>query len=303
MANRLQQFWPVWWQALRPKTLTLAVTPVLCANALAWASVGWVAPLPIILTLIAAIGVQVGTNLYNDAADFERGVDLADRIGPTRVVASGQLQARQVYRGAHFAFLLAWLAGGYLIWQGGWFIFLLATLSTLAGYAYTAGPKPISATPFGEWTVFLFFGLIAVIGSYYLQTKTVDGAAIVVGCLVGLPAAAVLMVNNYRDSSSDARAGRRTLAIVTGPVVAARIYAFLLFFPFILLPLLGQLIPGFLSWIWLPLLMVVAAWKMVSTFKNTPVSPIFNRLLADTARYQALFGLLLSLALILSTAW
>jgi 1,4-dihydroxy-2-naphthoate polyprenyltransferase len=290
----------IWWQALRPKTLTLAVTPVLVGNALAYAQQGWVESLPVFLTLMAAISVQVGTNLYNDAADFERGVDKPDRLGPDRVVATGQLSASLVYRGAHLAFALAWLAGSYLMWIGGWFIFLLAFFSTLAGYAYTAGPKPISTTPFGELTVFLFFGVAAVVGTVYLQTGGVELLTLIVGALVGMPAAGVLMVNNYRDVKNDSLAGRRTLAIVAGIVGSKRIFTFLIASPY----LLGASIflTGLQSsyWLCLPLLSLYTAFSIVKAFWLTPVSPLFNTILANTAKHQMIFGLLISIAFILS---
>jgi 1,4-dihydroxy-2-naphthoate polyprenyltransferase len=289
-----------WWQALRPKTLTLAATPVLVGNALAFAHLGEVAILPVFLTLIAATSVQAGTNLYNDAADFERGVDQPDRLGPARAVASGAIKASQVYLGAHISFATAWLAGCYLIWMGGWFIFLLAFFSTLAGYAYTAGPRPISTTPFGEVTVFVFFGMVAVVGSYYLQTGAVNITALVLGALVGLPAAAVLMVNNYRDSETDAKAGRRTLAIVVGRAHSKNIHTFLMVAPYPLLFLLLLSLPEILVWLWLPLLSLYSAGRIVQVFRNSPISPAFNLILANTARHQAFFGFLLSLALVAS---
>ncbi|MBF0454071.1 MAG: 1,4-dihydroxy-2-naphthoate octaprenyltransferase [Magnetococcales bacterium] len=298
--NHTENRWLNWWHALRPKTLTLAATPVLVGNSWAFAFQGEVALWPIFLTLMAAMSVQAGTNLYNDAADFERGVDQPGRLGPTRAVASGQISAWRVYLGAHISFTIAWIAGCYLIWMGGWFIFLLATLSTLAGYAYTAGPRPISTTPLGELTVFLFFGVVAVVGSFFLQTGLVNLTAVALGGLVGLPAAAVLMVNNYRDQVSDAKAGRRTLAIVLGVEPSQAVLALLLYSPFPLLLLLPLAIPAILPWLGLPGIALVSAWRLVVAFRKTPISPAFNQILANTARHQAFFGLLLSLALLLS---
>ncbi|MBF0380286.1 MAG: 1,4-dihydroxy-2-naphthoate octaprenyltransferase [Magnetococcales bacterium] len=293
----------VWWQALRPKTLTLAITPVLVGNALAYAQQGWLYSLPVFLTLVAAIGVQVGTNLYNDAADFERGVDGPDRIGPDRVVATGLLSAKGVYRGAHISFALAWLAGSYLMWMGGWFIFFLALFSTLAGYAYTAGPRPISATPFGELTVFLFFGVAAVVGTAYLQTGNVDLLSLQVGAMVGLPAAGVLMVNNYRDAENDSLAGRRTLAIVAGISGSKKIFTMLMVAPYVLG---GYVVySGHKSSFWfvLPLITLISAYSIIKSFWLTPPSPLFNTILANTAKHQMVFGLLLGLAFVLSNLY
>ncbi|MBF0194542.1 MAG: 1,4-dihydroxy-2-naphthoate octaprenyltransferase [Magnetococcales bacterium] len=300
MAINSGNIFNIWWQALRPKTLTLAVTPVLVGNALAYAKQGWLEGIPIFLTLIAAISVQVGTNLYNDAADFERGVDKPDRLGPNRVVATGQLSAKIVYRGAHLAFVLAWLAGSYLMWLGGWFIFFIALFSTLAGYAYTAGPKPISTTPFGELTVFLFFGVAAVVGTVYLQTGTVEQLSIIVGALVGMPAAGVLMVNNYRDSKNDSLAGRRTLAIVAGVTGSKIIFTFLITTPYLLGVFIYFTDQLSSAWLCLILLSFYSAFTIIKSFWQTSVSPAFNVILANTAKHQMYFGLLLSISFVLS---
>jgi len=293
-------FFTVWWKALRPKTLTLAITPVLAGNALAFAQQGTLESLPIILTLIAAICVQIGTNLYNDAADFERGVDQPNRLGPARVVASGLLPAWRVYKGAHIAFGLSWLAGSYLMWIGGWFILAIAVLSTVAGYLYTAGPRPISTTPFGELTVFLFFGIAAVVGTVFLQTGEVNSASLITGMVIGLPAAAVLMVNNYRDFKNDRLAGRRTLTIVIGPARSISLFSFLMIAPLILIFALAPYLAGLIYWLWLPLAALFIALRIIKSFRNTPVSPAFNSILANTARYQTIFGALLSLSFLLS---
>lgn len=290
----------LWLLAIRPKTLTLASMPVLAGGALAWSGSGVFRPLPLLLTLVAALAVQAGTNLHNDAADHRAGVDHGPRLGPPRATAMGWAPAATVVRAAHVSFLIAWLAGAYLIWLGGWFILLLALLSTLAGYAYTGGPRPISTTPYGEVMVLLFFGVAAVSGTHWLQTGGIPPAAPLTGVILGLPAAAVLLVNNHRDRSGDAAAGRRTLAILLGSRRTRHLYALLQFLPLALLPLLARLThPGAL----LALLALPLAWRCSARMTLTPPGSGLNGLLVATAQSQVALTLLLILGWLLPLEW
>ncbi len=197
-----------WIVAARPRTLSLSMTPVAVGTALAWAiesKVHWPA---VLAALIGSIFIQVGTNLHNDAVDSERGGDGPDRVGPLRITASGLLKGTIVKRGAAACFAVAGLMGFYLIFVGGWPIFLLGVLSILSGWAYTGGPLPIAYTPLGELFVVAFFGVGAVCGTYWLCTAKVGLAAIEAGVAIGSVAGAVLLVNNYRDTQADARVGR-----------------------------------------------------------------------------------------------
>lgn len=277
----------VWWLAIRPKTLSLALSPVLVGNSLAWVdmrSLHWGVAAA---TLAAALLIQIGTNLYNDAADHERGTDGADRLGPRRATAQGWLTAAQVKRGAAVSFGSAFLLGIYLAAVGGWPIVTLGLASLAAGYAYTGGSKPIAYSASGELFVFLFFGVFAVTGSHYLQTLTLSGAAATAGAALGLLAAAVLTVNNYRDLDSDRRAGRLTLCHWLGRERARWLYALLLLAPFLLI-----LHPATTPWPLLPALPF--ALLLVYRFYREPPGVGLNRLLAATARFQLAFGLLLS---------
>ncbi|RKT44611.1 1,4-dihydroxy-2-naphthoate polyprenyltransferase [Thiocapsa rosea] len=201
----------LWIAAARPKTLVLAVAPVVAGIGLAVFQTGALAAVTALLTLIAAVSIQIGTNLHNDASDYERGTDTADRLGPPRATAQGWFSVEQVKRAAHLAFGLAFVIGLALVVRGGWPILAIGVASLVAGYAYTGGPRPIAYGPFGELYVLLFFGLAAVGGTYYLQTLSFDWPALMVGIALGLPAAAVLLLNNYRDLETDRIAGRRTL--------------------------------------------------------------------------------------------
>ena len=234
MADRpdVPEGWRLWWLAIRPKTLSLSAAPVIVGTALARAEGAPMAWLPALAALFCAMLIQAGTNLHNDAADFERGNDRPGRAGPVRVTAAGWATPRDVRAAALAAFGLAFLPGIYLAFAGGWPIVAIGLASLAAGWAYSGGPRPVSHTPLGELFVFAFFGLFAVGGSHWLQSSALTAASLLGGAAVGLFAAAVLMVNNIRDVAGDTAAGRRTLASVAGPARAPRIYAPMMLAPF-----------------------------------------------------------------------
>lgn len=287
-----------WWFALRPKTLSVSVAPVVVGNALAYAGTGaWLA-WPAIVALLAAMLIQIGTNLHNDVADFERGADTPDRLGPPRATAMGWLSPQTVRRAAWAAFAAAFALGIALVFRGGWPIVAIGLCSLCAGWAYTGGPRPIAYTPFGELFVLAFFGLAAVGGSYYLQTFTLSPAAVVASLMVGAFAAAVISVNNTRDLATDARAGKRTLAVHLGRRAMDGVYLAELALPFLLLPGLAAAgVDGFR--LLLPCLAAFGALRLARRFVGETTGPGFNALLADTARLQAVFAVLLGIALLL----
>jgi len=282
-----------WFLAARPKTLGIAVVPVAVGSALAWSEGGVIDWLVALAALTAALLIQIGTNLYNDAADFERGADTPDRLGPARATAQGWFTPRQVKHAAWISFILAFLAGIYLAWIGGWPIVVVGLLSLTAGYAYTGGPRPIAYSALGELFVFLFFGLIGVLGSYYLQQGGLSWNALTVASAVGLLAAAVLLVNNYRDLETDERANKLTLTHYLGRPGSRRAYGLMLLLPFTL-PLWLNDAPQ-ASWlILIALPMALALWRR---FSHEPAGPVFNQILAHTAQLQLLFGVLLIIGL------
>jgi 1,4-dihydroxy-2-naphthoate octaprenyltransferase len=286
-----------WIIAIRPKTLTIAVVPVCVATALAWSEAGTMSWLVLVCAMTTSVLIQIGTNLHNDAADFEQGADdSATRLGPPRATAEGWLAPKQVRKAAALSFVLAIGAGGYLTWIGGWPILITGLLSIAAGIAYTGGPKPIAYIGLGELFVFVFFGLVAVCGTYYLQSGALSWSAWIAGALVGMPAAAVLAVNNYRDLENDRRAGKNTLAVRLGPRATRIEYALLMLLPFTLLPLIPAVRHSG-SWIVLPLLIMPWALYLVIRFQNEPPGRPFNRILAATALFQLGLGLLLCLSL------
>ena len=286
-----------WVMAARARTLSLSLTPVAVGAALAWAAEGKVRWPAVLVALVGSMFIQIGTNLHNDALDSERGGDGPDRVGPPRVSAAGLLSGASVKRGAACCFAAAAVMGLYLVTIGGWPILLLGMLSILSGWAYTGGPLPIAYTPLGELFVLAFFGVGAVCGTYWLCAARLGTLAVEGGLALGLFAAAVLMVNNHRDVEADARAGRRTLAIVAGPSLSVRLYAGLMLAPFAMLPLLGGHLPR--GHVWPALLALPLALALIRRFAQEPRGPGFNRILVRTAQMQFLFGLLLCLGLVL----
>jgi 1,4-dihydroxy-2-naphthoate octaprenyltransferase len=284
-----------WLSAIRPRTLLVAVVPVLVGTAIAVHDTGRVSWLILVATLLAALFVQVATNLHNDVADFERGADDPEtRLGPRRATAEGWLSADAVRRAALVAFAAAGAIGVWMAFIGGWPIFAIGAASIACGWAYSGGARPIAYSSLGELFVWLFFGLAAVGGTYYLQAGRFDALPLAAGALLGMPAAAVLVVNNYRDIDNDRRAGRRTFAVVFGARASRIEFGVLALLPFaLLLPLAAWGGPGW----YVPLLALPWALLLVKRFATWPVDPAFNRLLGDTARLQLLLGALLCLGL------
>ncbi|HHO67587.1 MAG TPA: 1,4-dihydroxy-2-naphthoate polyprenyltransferase [Gammaproteobacteria bacterium] len=281
-----------WLLALRPKTLSVSVAPVLAGTALGWVQAGELSVAVMLAALAAALLIQIGTNLHNDVADHERGADdPRTRLGPPRATAEGWLTAAQVRRAAAAAFGLALVIGLYLVAVGGWPILLLGLASLAAGYLYTGGPRPLAYLGAGELFVLVFFGVVAVAGSACLQSGRFSLAGLLLGLLLGLPAAGVLVVNNHRDRDSDARAGKRTLAVRFGLRFSRGLYAACLLGPFLLLaPLQAETGRGG----WLPWLALPGALWLVWRFLRTREPRDFNPLLGRTALFQLLLALLLA---------
>jgi 1,4-dihydroxy-2-naphthoate octaprenyltransferase len=290
--HRPSQF-VAWRIAVRPRTLPISFVPVLVGTSLAWLETHALNTPVLVVALLCSALIQIGTNLQNDVGDFRRGADRHGRLGPPRATTLGWLSPRQVQTAATMSFGLAICSGVYLVWVGGLPILFIGLASVVAGAAYTSGPLPIAYTPLGELFVLVFFGVIAVSGSYYLQVSGVNGNALVAGALVGMLAAAVLVVNNTRDIDSDSRAGKRTLAVRLGPRFARIEYAALVLAPFAAVPLIGG------AYAWLPLLLLPrAAGLAIRFWRETPGSGM-NTLLADTVQLEVGFGALFCLAAVL----
>ena len=264
--------------AARFRTLSLSQAPVLAAGWLA-AEAGTFRADVTLAAMLGAGAIQLGTNLWNDAADAASGVDRADRLGPPRMVALGLLDSGEVKRAALASFALAALAGLFLAAVGGWPVIVVGLVSLALGYAYSMGPRPLSGLPFGELLVILFFGLVAVSTTAWLQgVEPVAARTFLLGLAIGLPAAAVLMLNNHRDRVQDARAGRRTLAIVIGARASRAGFIIALAGA---VGLAGLLTPG--PWLVAP--SALALWLSADMLR-LPVSARLNALIGRTALFQ-----------------
>jgi 1,4-dihydroxy-2-naphthoate octaprenyltransferase len=284
--------------AARPRTLPAAIAPVLVGTALA-GSEGVFRPLAFAAALVGSVFIQIGTNLSNDYSDARRGADTEDRLGPVRVTAGGLLPPRAVLVGTYVAFGIAVLAGAYLIAVAGWELLLVGAASILAGVLYTGGPRPYGYEGLGEVFVFLFFGVVAVTGSYFVQTEELRWEAFALSVPVGLLATAILVVNNIRDADTDRRAGKRTLAVRLGRDRARVLFTACVYGAFAVPPLvwlLSDLSAGLL----LTLLALVLVPPLVRTVRTRTDGPALNRALADTGRLLAVFSLLLSGGVLLS---
>src|SRR3954452_11339165 len=205
----------IWLMAARPKTLPVGLAPVLVGTALA-DTAGVFHPLRFAAALLGALFIQVGANLSNDYSDARRGADTEDRLGPVRVTAGGLVPPRQGLIATDVTVALAILCGVYLIAVAGWQLLLVGAASIVAGVLYTGGPRPYGYEGLGELFVFLFFGIVAVSGSYYVQIQELPWQVFALAVPVGLLASAILVVTNVRDIDTDRRAGKRTLAVRLG---------------------------------------------------------------------------------------
>ena len=288
-----------WKIALRPKTLWIATIPVIVATCLAWSVAGAFDPLIALIALAAAVLMQVVTNLQNDVGYTERGGDsTGQRVGLPRATANGWLANGDVKRAIVAAIVIAQIVALPLMIRGGWPIVLTSLASTLAAVGYMGGPRPIAYTPFGELTVFVFFGLVGVCGAYYVQAGTIDPAAWISASAIGMLAAAVLLVNNYRDRAHDATTGRRTLTVVLTSAGAVRLYAVLVLAPFALTLVLTAVAGS--GWFALPLLGLPWGWRLWRALARTPGGPAQNALLFRTVMLEVAFGMLLAIGAVLA---
>ncbi len=282
--------------AARVRTLPAAIAPVLVGTALAGAQDRFRTG-AYVAALLGAIFIQVGTNLSNDYSDARRGADTEDRLGPVRVTAGGLVPPRQVLIATYVTFGAAVLCGAYLVAVAGWVILAIGAASIAAGVLYTGGPRPYGYEGLGELFVFLFFGVVAVTGSYYVQVEDLRWEAFALAAPVGFLASAILVVNNVRDIATDARAGKRTLAVRLGRPRARTLYGALVYGAFL------ALIPiaiAFEPWVLLPWLSAPVAPAFVRTVREHTDGPTLNTALARTGGLQLVFCVLLATGLLLS---
>lgn len=286
----------VWFLAARPKTLWASVAPVVVGAAMAEGDGVFHAP-SALTALACAVLIQVATNFANDLFDFEKGADTESRQGPLRVTQAGFVTPGTMKRGIAAVLTLTLLGGLYLVWRGGWPAALIGLFSVAAGLLYTGGPRPLGYLGLGDLFVLVFFGPVAVAGTYYVQTLSVNLTVVAAGLAPGLLSVAILAVNNLRDADEDRRTGKRTLAVrfgrgfVRAEYVAAVVAA-------CLLPLALYLVSGQRPWSAATAVVVVAA---LPAFRRIFVSegPSLNPVLAYTAKLLLLYSALFSVGWVL----
>ena len=283
----------VWLDAARPKTLWASVAPVLIGSAMAFSDGYW-DWLIMVCTLISSVLIQVGTNFANDYFDFKKGADTKERIGPIRATESGLVKPALMRNAFILAFVISIMFGLYLIWMGGWPILVIGFLSILFGILYTGGPFPLGYKGLGDIFVLIFFGPIAVGGTYYLLTLSINITVILAGLSPGLFSTALLTVNNLRDIHTDKKAGKRTLAVRFGHIFARIEY--------ILTILIACAIPSILLIIdpnhpysLAAILVIILAGHPIKAVLFDEISPELNAVLARTGRILFLYSLVFSL--------
>ena len=287
--------------AARPRTLPAAVAPVLVGTA---AADQWLGHVPrwgaFFAALVGSIFIQIGTNLANDYSDAKRGADTADRLGPVRVTSAGLVTPQRVMRATWIAFAVAVVCGVYLATVAGVVILVVGVFSIAAGVLYTGGPRPYGYAGLGEGFVFLFFGLVAVNGSYYVQLEQLDALPLGLSISIGFLATAIIVVNNVRDIETDRRAGKMTSAVRMGRDNAVNLYRLLVLGAFVVLPI--ALAAGEASA--LPLIGLLAlplAIKPMRAMSSRTDGPALNGALAGTGALLGVFSLLVTAGLLISS--
>lgn len=289
--------WKVWLLATRPKTLGAALAPVFMGIAMAYDD-GAFHLLSAAVALVGALLIQIATNFANDYYDFKKGADRDDRLGPTRVTQAGLVSPNQIKWAFILTFVLVFILGQYLVWRGGWPILLIGILSILFGILYTGGPYPLGYNGWADLFVLIFFGPVAVGGTYFVQALTVTPEVILAGFAPGLLSCGLLAVNNLRDVETDRISGKRTLAVRFG-VSAVR-------FEYIVSVVGPMLIPAILVWMtkghygvlltWLLLTPILSPLRLVMALEATAE---LNKALAATGRLLLLYGVLFSIGWLL----
>ena len=287
-----------WILAARLRTLPAAVAPLLVGSAAAYrdAVFSW---LPATAALLVALLLQIGVNLANDYFDCIKGVDTDQRLGPVRVTQSGLLAPARVRAGMLIALGLSLVPGTYLVILGGWPVMVAGIAAVISALAYSGGPFPLASNGLGDVFVFIFFGLVAVCGTYFVQAGTITFTVAAMAWIVGMLITAILVVNNLRDIQTDRAAGKRTLAVMLGEAGTKLEYTGLLTGAYI--GILVAWSTGAVSfWALMPILSLPLGLSLVKRIWHGTAGPELNQLLAATAAFSLIFSLLLALGLVLS---
>lgn len=284
-----------WFLAARPKTLLAAVVPVMVGSALTIHSGHLFLPYSLI-ALVCSILIQIGTNYTNDLYDYLKGSDTKERKGPMRVLSAGLISVKEMKFGIFIVFFVAFLLGLYLVYSSGWVILVIGVISIMAGLAYTAGPFPLAYNGLGDVFVFLFFGIVGTMGTYYLHYQEFTLLSFLVSLPVGALITNILVVNNFRDIEEDRTAGKKTLAVIFGSTFSKIQFSVLLMISFVI-PIIIFFYYDFSYWIFLPYIalpIAVILIKMLNGLRGTEL----NKTLELSAKFSGLYGLLFSIGIV-----
>ena len=286
-----------WLAATRPKTLPAAAAPVLVGTACAWSAAGF-RLIPALAAFLGALLLQIGVNLANDYFDFVKGVDTEERLGPQRATASGLISLQSMRIGITVVIALAVLDGIYLFTIGGFPIIVIGILSILSLLAYSGGPFPLASHGLGDLFVFIFFGLVAVGGTFYVQTLTLTAFALAASLPSAMQITAILIVNNYRDRDTDKKSGKNTLAVKLGEKGSRVEYILLLLIPYVIpLILFFTKLEGI--FILLPLFSLPLCVPLIKQINGAYTGVQLNKTLAGTAKLSLIFSVLFSAGLVI----
>ncbi|WP_421774847.1 1,4-dihydroxy-2-naphthoate polyprenyltransferase [Gracilimonas sp.] len=288
----------LWVEAARPQTLAAALVPVLVGASLAWQShsLNWINTS---VALICAFLIQIGTNFANDYFDFVKGSDTNERIGFRRATASGLISAEAMKKATILTMGLAFVLGLYLVWAAGWIVLVIGVLSLIFGVLYTGGPFPLGYNGLGDIFVFIFFGIVAVMTTYYVNALEWSEASFWASLAVGGLCVNILVVNNLRDVEQDRKSGKRTIGVLFGEIT--------LKFEYLLMVLVAFAVPphfyvqlDYNVWIMLPYLSLPLAAYYTYRIWTEEDKSLLNPMLERTAQYMVIFGLLLSIGILMN---
>ncbi|MDA3861847.1 MAG: 1,4-dihydroxy-2-naphthoate polyprenyltransferase [Melioribacteraceae bacterium] len=286
----------IWILASRPKTLPAAAAPVFVGTAVAF-STDDLNLLAATLALICSLLIQIGTNFVNDLYDFLKGSDDENRVGPTRALAAGWISPAQMKLAIYLTFGITFILGLFLVYHAGWIILLIGILSIISGYAYTAGPYPLAYNGLGDVFVFVFFGVVATVGTYYVQALQFSPFVLFASVPVGLLITNILVVNNYRDADEDKKKNKNTLAVKFGKPFARFQYNISLLVSYVI-PICIFVLYDTSIYILLPLISIPLGIKLIIEMR-TFVGERLNKTLELTAKLSILFSLLFAIGIIL----
>ena len=286
-----------WLLAARPKTLWAAVAPVLIGTAMAYGD-GLAHWLSAAVALLLSLFIQIGTNFANDYFDFMHGADTSERQGPMRLTQAGLILPQQMKKAFILIFMFTFIGGMYLVWRGGWPILLVGLLSILFGILYTGGPFPLGYKGMGDVLVLIFFGPVAVGGTYYVQALQINGIVLLAGLSPGMIATSILVANNLRDIATDRKAGKRTLAVRFGKTFSRLEYLFMLVSA-ALIPVMLYVYTREHPYAMAAVLTILFSLPTVAVVFRESDGMTLNQVLADTGKILLLYSVLFSLGWIL----